>query len=143
MINENQNQGELEKNIINIMRMREQIKNLQQAIGQKIRIDYVWYGSQYSDERILKGVNDYINLRIENIVIPFVGYGSAIQRITDEKGNILYENLNISDNYDVRNLTERVDLIARTFGQDIANKIRDERIKSNGDFKENKKGTDK
>jgi len=136
MTNGNQNQGGLERELNN------PFQKLRGAVGQKVRVDYVWYGISHSDERTLKNVEDYVNIEVEGSGIPFVGYGSAIQRVTDEKGNVLYENPNISDSYDVRNPIEREDLVARTFGQDIADKMRDERIKSDKDFAERKRKSD-
>jgi len=136
MTNGNQNQGGLERELNN------PFQKLRGAVGQKVRVDYVWYGISYSDERTLKNVEDYVNIEVEDFRIPFVGYGSAIQRVTDEKGNVLYENPNISDSYDVRNPTEREDLVARTFGQDIADKMKEDIIKSDKDFEERKRKSD-
>jgi hypothetical protein len=136
MTDENQNQGGLERELNN------PFQKLKEAVGQKVKVDYVWYSSPHSDKRTLKNVEDYANIEIEGSGIPFVGYGSAIQRVTDEKGNVIYENPNISDSYDVRNPTEREDLVALTFGQNIADKMKDDRIRSDEDFKERKRKSD-
>ena len=66
--------------------------------------------------------------------IPFIGYGSAIRKVTDENCNILYENPFIPIDYDIRNQEKIEELVALCFGEKIANEIRNERIKYEKEF---------
>src|SRR3989344_1395795 len=132
----NKNQGGLEGKISN------PFKKLRNHIGKKVRVDYIEYGSLCSEESTLRNVEDYVNIEIESCGIPFVGYGSAIQRITDKRGNVLYKNPNISNDYDVRSSEKIEDIVSLTFGQNIADKKRKERIKFEKDFEKRMKKSD-
>ena len=132
----NKNQGGLEGKISN------PFKKLRNHIGKKVRVDYIKYGSLCSEESTLRNVEDYVNIEIESCGIPFVGYGSAIQRITDKRGNVLYENPNILNDYDVRSSEKIEDIVSLTFGQNIADKKRKERIKFEKDFEKRMKKSD-
>ncbi len=96
MVNRNQVQRKFKRGLSN------PFEKLRGYVGQKIRVDYVAYGFCYFREGILKKVKDYVNIEIEDSGIPFEGYGSAIKRVVDEKGNVLYENLDILYDYGVK-----------------------------------------
>ncbi len=90
--------------------------------GKKINVDYIQFGLPYSEELILKDVNDYINLTVGfpggKTIINFVGYKSVIRQISDKKGEILYKNENILDGEDFRKKTRKdlENLFQSTFG---------------------------
>lgn len=103
--------------------------DLRANIGKKVTVYHAWYGQFHSEKSTLKSVDDYQNLEIEGLSIPFIGYGSAILSVKDDEGKVLYSNPHIQDNYDVRDPEEREVLVSICFGKDIANKFKDERIK--------------
>lgn len=90
--------------------------------GKKINVDYIQFGLPYSEELILKDVNDYINLTVGfpggKTTLDFVGYKSVIRQISDKKGEILYKNENILDGEDFRKKTRKdlENLFQSTFG---------------------------
>ncbi len=102
---------------------------LSNNVGKKIRVDYVHYGSPESEESTLKNVRDYVNIEIESSAIPFIGYGSAIQRIISKDGEVLYENPLVPRNYDLRKDKEIDKLRELSFGQNVADRFRQQRIK--------------
>ncbi len=91
-------------------------------LGKKIRVDYFQLGSPYSEELVLKRVNDYVNILARfpggKTSINFVGYESVIQQISSTDGKILYENKNVSekDDFKTKSKKDLEDLFCSTFG---------------------------
>lgn len=106
----------------------ESFDKLKKNVGRKVKVEYIWYGVPFKKEGILKRVEDYVNIGIEGAGIPFIGYGSAIRKIVDENGNILYENPLIPSDYDLRDFEEIDKVRAECFGKEIAEKFRKERL---------------
>ena len=102
-----------------------QMKALKESVGKPVTVEYVWYGSKHRDETTLRNVTPFVNVEVEGAGIPFIGYGSAIQRITGEDGQVLYQNTKINDGYDVRgDAVHRLKL--KCFGSDAGEKLKHE-----------------
>jgi len=52
-------------------------------------------------------------------IIPFIGYGTAIQEIRGKNGEVLYKNPSIPDNYDLREEKDIDQLKSLSFGREI------------------------
>ena len=97
-------------------------------IGKRVSVMHVWYGRLQRDKSVLRAVNDFVNIELESTGIPFVGYGSAICSIIEEEnGEVLYENLLIPNDYDLRRDEEIDAMVEATFGPDIALEQRQKR----------------
>ncbi len=94
-------------------RLNAPFQKLRKALGQKVEVYTISdRGLSGNMDGILKNVEDYIDITIApqelgRIIykvykIPFISfrYGKAIQKITNEKGNILYENKYFPDQYE-------------------------------------------
>lgn len=100
------------------------METLREYIGKEVTVRYVGYGQPQTKKGVLKGMTDFSNLELEGAGIPFVGYGSAIQEIVGENGEVLYKNPLIPDEYGERIDEEKTDAIrAATFGEEIAEEI--------------------
>ena len=69
--------------------------------GEEVTLIYSHYGHLSSEVGALEEVNDFINVVVGHMGIPFVGYGSVIYQIS-HAGEILYENKRVEMNYDRR-----------------------------------------
>ena len=96
--------------------------SLREYLGKKINVDYFQFGSPYSEELILRGVNDYSNILVNfpggKTTLNFVGYKSVIRQISSTDGKILYENKNVSeeDDFKIKSKKDLEDLFCSTFG---------------------------
>lgn len=103
-------------------RMEKSFEKLKDYRGKKVKIDYFEFGLPYSEELILKDVNDYVNILARfpggKTSLSFVGYESVIRQISSADGEVLYENKNISKNEDFRrkNKKDLENLFHSTFG---------------------------
>ena len=81
------------------------INNLKKYEGKDIKLEYVWYGIKMIEEKAhLEKVvtKDFYRIEYTGHSTPFIGYGTAIQKIT-HGDKVLYFNPLIRDNYDLRN----------------------------------------
>lgn len=119
------------------------MEELRKNVGKNVSVEYAWYGSEYKERYILKSVDEFTNIEFGNLGIPFVGYGCAIQRITDENGRIIYNNSNIDSAYDVRS-DQLIDEVRKTtFGDKVAKKFIDERERERKRWEMKKERLDK
>lgn len=109
---------------------RKSFSRLKKNIGKRVKVEYVWYGTPLKEEGTLKRVEDYVIIQVNGVLIPFIGYGSAIQRIMNENGNVIYENPMIPYNYNLRDFEEIEELKAKCFGEEIVEKFRKEKLKA-------------
>ncbi len=132
MVNDlnNQSNGNIETKI------QKYFEALRNNIGKRVRVEYVWYGVPQEEESTLRNVGDYVNIEIEGAGIPFIGYSSAIRRILGENGKVLYENPLIPHNYDLRRDEDIDQLRVLSFGHEIANKFKEQRIKERKEWEE-------
>jgi hypothetical protein len=81
------------------------IKNLKKYEGKVIDLEYIWYGIKQKEHRKLNKVcmekDNIFCIEYTGASTPFVGYGTAIQRIS-YNGKVLYFNPFIRDSYDLR-----------------------------------------
>ena len=104
-------------------RMKKYFEVLRKNIGQKVRVEYVEYGSLDEERGTLIDVKDYSWLEIKGksntsgTSFPFVGYGCAIRKVLSEYGIILYENLFIPSSYDLRKEQRVLLMRALSFGR--------------------------
>ena len=117
-------------------KIQEYLKALRNNIGKRVKIEHVWYGVPQEEESTLRNVKDYVNIEIEGAGIPFIGYGSAIRRILGENDEVLYENPLIPHNYDLRRDEDMDQLRTLSFGHDIADKLKQQRIKERMEWEE-------
>ncbi len=76
-------------NIMKKQNYRAQMKALQESIGKPVTIEYISHGSKCREETTLRNVDPFVNVEVDElgiVGIPFIGYGSAIQRITGADG---------------------------------------------------------
>jgi hypothetical protein len=111
--------------------INEQMNRLADFIGKQVEIEYVNYGSLRRDAGELREVLPFSNALVGCQGVPFIGYGSAVRRLAlVDSGEVIYLNPFISSDYDIRNDEEaRYQVVAQSFGEEIANKQRDARIK--------------
>lgn len=102
--------------------MKNYFERLKKYRGKKIDVDYYQFGLPYSENLVLKGVNDYLDISVGfpggKTVINFIGYGSVIRQISGKDGEILYKNGNVSEDEDFRKKTKKdlENLFQSTFG---------------------------
>jgi hypothetical protein len=122
-------------------KMLTDIKKLGNNIGKSVYVSYVHYGTPQVKEGKLEGIDGLESLLVGGRGIPFVGYGSAIRRITKEN-EVLYENPLILPFYNVRKNKDIDKMIALSFGSYIANQFKEKRIKAEKDWKAEKRKLD-
>lgn len=111
------------------MKMRKQnyssqMRALQENLGKSVTVEYVHYGSRYIEQKKLKTVHPFSSIEFNNAGIPFIGYGAAIRKITDKKGEVLYENSKINEDYDVRSQDSIHRLKLKCFGSNAGEKYK-------------------
>jgi len=92
--------------------LEEQISNLSKYIRDKVTVTYVEGGEIFTENGELEEVDTGNNggrLKIklfnemgvsDGLNLPFLGsFSTAIQQVTDEKGNVLYENRLVDKSY--------------------------------------------
>jgi len=99
----------------------ELFEKMKAHIGQQVFFRYTWYAREAADKNILRAVTPYTGVSVGGLWLPFVGNGCALLDMYDTDGNVLYQNLNIDETYDVRNDFKVYDHIAAQFGKNIAN----------------------
>lgn len=123
--------------------IREEVmESLKTHIGKRVTIEHVWYGTLHKEKSRLRGLENFVNVETENSGIPFVGYGSAIRRITAENGKVLYKNPRIPKDYDLRANVDVDRAVRLSFGDEIANKRIKVREESERDWEERKAAWD-
>jgi hypothetical protein len=105
---------------------KEAMERLKERIGKRVTVVYVCYGVQFDVQGVLKAVNDFENIEITGAVIPFVGYGCAIRKVIGKDGELYYNPL-IPSVYDVRDFETIEEIVARSFGEEIAKEFRKKR----------------
>lgn len=119
-----------------MQKIKEQMDNLSKFVGKQVEIEHVCYGNLQRDVGELKEVNPYGNALVGCSGIPFIGYGSAIRRITlIESSKVIYWNHLINDDYDVRSDEQRYPIIAASFGEERANRERDAKVEEDRKWK--------
>lgn len=114
----------------------EQMDSLSSFIGRQVEVESVFYGSPQKKAGELKEVNPYGNIVFGAAGVPFIGYGSAIRRITlVGSSKVIYWNHLIAEDYDVRSDDLRYPIIAASFGEDRANSERDAKIEEDRKWK--------
>jgi len=118
---------------------QEQMRKLQEACGQKIKVHSARFLSKPSSEidDVLKSVYPFGNIDIGGFLLPFVGLNEGICAIGTEKDNYLYVNpqlfntnlINPVISYNgVKSDTEFVkayyDLLVKTFGREAVDSTR-------------------
>ena len=115
---------------------------LKEHIGKAVTVEYVSYGIPRLLTAKLRSVTDFRHIEIEGMGIPFVGNGSAIRSITSS-GKAVYENQVIQKNYDVRGYAEIEEYVRRSFGSQMAQRRRDERVAYEKSYQERKDASDR
>ena len=107
---------------------KEVMETLREHIGKEVRVCYVYFGRIETVRETLKGVTDFINIKVESLLIPFIGRGVAIREIVGgENRRFLYENLLVFPNYALRKEEEVDRMIALSFGEEVAAEFRQRR----------------
>ncbi len=75
---------------------------LREHIGEEVTYTGWWYGKELEDTKVLEEVEDFSSASFSNMYIPFIGFGSAISKITSKDGKVLYSNPYIETSYDRR-----------------------------------------
>ena len=92
---------------------------LRKHIGKEISYIGWLYGAKQEGTEVLREVHDFCGIETNGGFYPFVGYGCALQLITSKYGEILYENPNIVNNYDVRGQEKMYESKRLIFGDRI------------------------
>jgi predicted RNA-binding Zn-ribbon protein involved in translation (DUF1610 family) len=95
-----------------------QMNRLPDFIGRQVEIEYVSYGTLRCESGELRYVAPFVNIQIGSTLTPFIGYGSAIRRISLGK-DVIFLNPLIPIDYDIRNDMDRYALFAAAFGDDM------------------------
>ncbi len=130
---------------MDISYVEEMFKNLKEAKGQTVTIEYWHYGTLIKETTILKDISYYDGVMTKSQYIPFIGYGCAIKRISVFDGNcgyFLYGNRFMYEPYDCR-IPETVEKAQiKFFGPDVVFKRRARRIAREEERKEYMKKAD-
>lgn len=117
-------------------RITEQMDSLSEFVGKQVEIEHVFYGNLQNEVGEMREISPYGNAVVGCSGIPFIGYGSAIRRITlVGASKIIYWNPFIRADYDVRSDEERYPIVAASFGEDHANRERDSKIEEDRKWK--------
>lgn len=116
--------------------INEQMTRLSDFLGKQVEIQHVNYGALQHDTGELREVLPFSNALVGGCGIPFVGYRSAIRRISlADSGEVIYLNPFIESDYDIRNdEAARYKVVSQSFGEEIANQQRDEKAKADRDW---------
>ncbi len=95
--------------------------------GKEVVVKHVQYGRMDTYRGPLKDVTDFRGVSLDGMYVPFVGYGSAIAKITRGQ-EVLYENPWIGDDYDVRKPEEVDVMTAKIFGDEVAERFKKKRL---------------
>lgn len=91
------------------------MKNLKETVGKNVSVEFV-SGSHITRETgILKIVENFENIQVGCLGLPFIGSDTAIRSITYD-GKVLYENINITTRYPPKTCRQIDSLRLRTFG---------------------------
>ena len=104
------------------------MKILEENVGKTVTIEYIWFRKPFINTGILKIVRPYREVGLEQETegeipltsfISFVGTKRAMQTITRDDGELLYENSLITPEH---NLSEQgvYEMMVSTFGEDVA-----------------------
>jgi len=96
---------------------------LKEHIGLNVKVIAWCYGTKTEDVGILKKVNDFSCVLLENIGCCFLGYGAAIETILSNDGEILYHNPNLESGYDKTNPNDIFEAANKMFGYNKALEI--------------------
>lgn len=77
-------------------------EKLRKYIGKDVSYTGWLYGVKQEDTAVLNCVNDFIDVEIGGVCMPFIGYGAAISGIASNDGEVLYSNPYIKNEYDKR-----------------------------------------
>lgn len=117
----------------------EVMQKLKESESQTVTVNYVWFGKTKEDKGILRAVKLYDEIKLEQegksemplqTFIPFVGSNRALQKITGESGEVLYENELISLPHNLNSQGIYETMLA-TFGEKVAEKFRPKEKKEN------------
>ncbi len=103
-----------------------QMKALQESVGKPVMVEYVSYGTKYRQKTTLRDITPFVNVEFDSLGIPFIGYGSAIQKIIGENSQVLYQNPKINDGYNVVQGDAVHRLKLKCFGSDAGEKPKSE-----------------
>lgn len=115
---------------------------LKEHIGEDVSYTGWWYGVRQEETAKLKEVNDFTNVVIGSMGIPFVGYGAAISKITSKDGEILYNNPNIEYGYDRRKSEEIFASKILIFGERLVEEEMLAKEKADREWEESKEKSD-
>ena len=96
---------------------------LKEHIGENVKVIAWCYGTKTEDVGILKKVNDFSCVLLENIGCTFLGYGVAIETILSIDGEMLYHNPNLESGYDKTNPNDIFEAANKMFGYNKALEI--------------------
>ncbi len=121
---------------------KKMFKNLRKHKGEEVSYSGWWYGKINDGKGKLIEVNDFVNVEIGNMGLPFVGYGAAICSIISKDGDILYENPFIEEYYDRRQDDKIYDSKRLIFGDKVVLKQKLRREQQEREWEEYTKKSD-
>jgi hypothetical protein len=107
---------------------------LKKYVGKVVYVEHSWYGHVHTDSGKLEYVDEFHNIGITGLHIPFIGYGAAILSITcdreikDSSPGLIFCNQLIPRDYNARTPEEMEEYVRMCFGSGFADKQRKERI---------------
>lgn len=104
---------------------------LKKFVGKNVKCSMWYYGDLCKINDVVEEIDDFFNIKIGDIVIPFIGFCCAISSITSLDGEVLYFNPNV-ENYNCVTNEEILDARRISFGE----KFVEEEIKLIRDLKE-------
>lgn len=121
----------------NETRAKIMFENLKQHLGEDIIYQTFYCGDLLTESSKLIEVENFNSIIVEDSIIPFIGYGSAIKMITAKNGEILYYNPYLESNCHCRTREGMYKVRKQIFGSRVANieKIKQEHIEKQLDWK--------
>jgi len=105
------------------------MQELKDHVGKKVLVHLTEYGKGRFEKGILKEVEPFRRVGITGMSVPFVGYGTAIRKIWCGD-RLLYQNEQVAPGYDARRPEEIEEIMAKSFGTEIAEKFKRERVEA-------------
>jgi hypothetical protein len=81
------------------------------------------YGFQSMRTGVLKNTDPFINIQVEEVGIPFIGFSVAIRKIKSANHRILYENPLIDEHYSISDEAKIKKLREDSFGKKVVKEL--------------------
>lgn len=96
---------------------RKMMESMREYIGTDVICLGYKDGKRFFKTHHLDGLEPFKSVTLDNIKIPFIGFGIAISKISSKDGKVLYDNKNIPNNYNESDFSVIEGLHKKCFGK--------------------------